>query len=232
MSKRSRSGAKRDDGFVQIDAHRLLDARLVTRDLAGGDTADGDLALARTQVLDRKAGDVGGHLFDVIDAAVAQGVLGRGRDREGRVVNGLLALHGRDRDLLRRSQLESEVGGSRRAVGHPHVLPDHFAEALDIGGDRVDARHDVGLVSAVRGGPDGPRYPGLLVRDRDRGSGNRRAVRVADGSGDPSRRLGVGRRGRECEEQGEDQGGSPWQVHVTSSLYRNHESHAGARCAL
>ena len=66
-SKRSKSGVNSDseiDAFVEIDADLLLDARLVADDLAGGDAADRDLALAGAEVLDGEAGDVAADVLE------------------------------------------------------------------------------------------------------------------------------------------------------------------------
>ena len=56
-------------GFVQVGTHGLLDSRLIARDLAGGNTAQGDLILAGSEVLYAETGHVGGHLLEVLDSA-------------------------------------------------------------------------------------------------------------------------------------------------------------------
>jgi hypothetical protein len=65
----------------RYDADLLLDAGLVAHDLAGGDAADGDLALPGAEVLHGEAGDVGGDVLQRGGAAVTQRVLGGRRDR-------------------------------------------------------------------------------------------------------------------------------------------------------
>ena len=65
------------DRLVEVDADLLLDARLVAHDLAGRDAAHRDLALAGAEVLHGEAADVGGDALDVLDAALAQRLLGR-----------------------------------------------------------------------------------------------------------------------------------------------------------
>ena len=50
--------------FVEIDADLLLHARLVAGDLAGGDAAHRNLALARPEVLDGEARDVAADVLD------------------------------------------------------------------------------------------------------------------------------------------------------------------------
>jgi hypothetical protein len=112
-----------DHRFVQVDAHLLLDARLVTHDLAGGDAPHRDLALAGSQVLHRESAHVGGHALDVLDAARTQVLFGRRRHGEGHVVQRLLALQGGDRDLLLQLRHEREVGRHPGGGGDLEVLP-------------------------------------------------------------------------------------------------------------
>ncbi len=59
-----REQRQRDRRFVEIDADLFLDARLVAGDLAGGDAADRDLALARPEILDGEPGDVAADVLD------------------------------------------------------------------------------------------------------------------------------------------------------------------------
>src|SRR6185503_19544135 len=55
---------QRDRALVEVDADLLLDARLVANDLARGDAADRDLALARPEVLDGQVCDVATDVFE------------------------------------------------------------------------------------------------------------------------------------------------------------------------
>ena len=55
----------RDRRLVEVDADRFLHARLIADHLAGADAADGDLALARTQIRDVEAGHVARDVDDV-----------------------------------------------------------------------------------------------------------------------------------------------------------------------
>ena len=109
-----REERQRDHRFVEVDADLLLDARLVAHDLAGGDAAHGDLALAGAEVLDGEAGDVRGDVFDRFGAEVAQLLFGRRGDRDRHVLHGLLALtRGDDHFLVRASAAlrRSSAGG-------------------------------------------------------------------------------------------------------------------------
>ena len=73
--------------FVEVDADLLLDAGLVADDLAGGDAADRDLALARPEVLDGEAGDVAADVLDGAGVGALDVLLGLGVDREGHVLD-------------------------------------------------------------------------------------------------------------------------------------------------
>ena len=197
-----REQRQRDDRLVQVDPHLLLDARLVAHDLAGGDAPHRDLALAGPQVLHGEPAYVGGHALDVLDATPAQDFLGRGGDRERHVGHGLLALHGRDRDLLLQLRLEREVRRQSRAAVELEVLARLPAEAPQRHGHRIDAGGEGSGVASVGGGRhrlDGARR---LIGDRDRGPRDGRAGAVADHAEDASGgRLGVG--GRDACEDGE-----------------------------
>ena len=110
-----REERQRDDRFVEVDANLLLHAGLIAHDLTGGDATDGHLTLPGPEVLHRQPGDVRRHALDVLDAASAQHLLGGRRDRERHVEDRLLALGGRDGDLLGQLRLQREVELLRRA---------------------------------------------------------------------------------------------------------------------
>ena len=80
-----REQRKGDHRLVEVDADLLLDARLVAHDLAGRQAADGDLALARSEVLNGEPAHVRRDAFEVFDAAATQHLRGRCGDRKGHV---------------------------------------------------------------------------------------------------------------------------------------------------
>ena len=104
-----REERERDDRLVEVDADLLLHARLVPDDLSRRDAAHRNLALARPEVLHGKARDVCRDAFEILDAARAQELLGRGGDREGHIQHRLLALRRGDGDLLAERRLERKV---------------------------------------------------------------------------------------------------------------------------
>src|SRR5204863_1389407 len=67
-----REERERDHRLIEVNAHLLLHTRLIADDLAGGNAADGDLALPRAEVLDREAGDVRRDVLECLGAAVAE----------------------------------------------------------------------------------------------------------------------------------------------------------------
>src|SRR5256885_4420232 len=93
----------RDGGFIEIHAHLLLDARLVTDDLAGADAADGHLTLSRAEIRDGKAGNVTGEIDEILGARIADLVLAGRRHGERHVLQVGLALLRRDDNFLDRS---------------------------------------------------------------------------------------------------------------------------------
>src|SRR5262249_43263060 len=64
-----REEGERDDRLVEIDADLLFHTWLVSHDLAGGDAAHGDLALAGPEVLHGESADVCRDPLNVVDAA-------------------------------------------------------------------------------------------------------------------------------------------------------------------
>ena len=106
-----------DDAFVQIDADLLLHARLIADDLAGGDAADGDLALPGAEVLDGKAGDGARQVLDVGNAAVADGLFALRADGEGHIDQGFFAFACGDDQFFNFAFGGKGSGGSREGHG-------------------------------------------------------------------------------------------------------------------
>ncbi len=190
-------------GFVQVGAHLLLDPRLVARNLPGRYAAHRDLALAGAQVLDGEPGHVGGQGLDAVDAALSQRFLVGGGHGEGCILDALLSLHGRDRDLLLELGLEGEVCGHRRAAVDLQVLAGLFAEPFEGHGHGVDAGRQADRVAAVGGRGYGLRGAGGLVDGCDCRPGNGAAAGVAHGSANAPRGLGESGQGRKGGEKGE-----------------------------
>ena len=138
------------DRLVEVDADLLLDAGLVAHDLAGGDAAHGDLALAGAEVLHGEAGDVRGDVFDVLGAALAQRLFGRGRDRERHVEQRLLALAGGDGDLLGHRRFRASTwaffGSAERDI-NCLCRRAKYGDAPRLDGGRTSARTTIGVAT-------------------------------------------------------------------------------------
>ena len=102
---------KRDDAFVEVDADLFLDARLVTNDLAGRDTADRNLALARPEILNGQTRDIAADVLDRLRVAALNVCLRLGVDREWDVLDRRSPL-GRGDDDFRRIVIASRGLGS------------------------------------------------------------------------------------------------------------------------
>ena len=83
-------GSEQRDGrhrFIEVRADLFLHARLIAGDLAGGDTADRHLALARPEVLNREAGNVAAEVFERLRVSALDILLGLRVDRERNVLD-------------------------------------------------------------------------------------------------------------------------------------------------
>ncbi len=91
---------QRNHRLVQVHADLLLHARLVADDLTGGHAADGDLALARAEVLDGEAGDVARQILEREHVVAFYRLLGLGVDGERQVLHRGLTLGGGNQDFF------------------------------------------------------------------------------------------------------------------------------------
>ena len=104
-----REQRQRDHRLVEIHADLLLDARLVANNLAGRYAADRDLALARTQVLDREARHVTRQFLEICRARALDVLRRLCVDRERHILDRALTLRRRDRDFFKHA-----LGGRSR----------------------------------------------------------------------------------------------------------------------
>ena len=119
----------RDRRLIEVDADRLLHARLIAHHLAGADAADRDLALARSQIRDVEAGDIARDVDDVGRARLFDVLVGHRGNRERHFLQRGSALLRRDDDHF----VDFFVGWRGRILrrdGERHTQEQHGRAAL------------------------------------------------------------------------------------------------------